>query len=110
MANHKRKDINMTGSNDFDLPEIPAQIIKKEETAPEIIQPIIEQKPIKPKIKDTFVRLNLERIPVVKVSFEYPEEDDLKIELIAVKDRKTKKDLLAEIVQEWLRRNKSKII
>lgn len=61
---------------------------------------------LKKEPKKKVVRLNLDRIPVVKVGFELPEDDDQEIELIAVKERKTKKDLLAEIVQDWLKRNK----
>ena|SRR5258708_4419122 len=109
MPKHQRKDINMTGANDFDLPGIPTPLEKKEE--PSFISTNlapIESKLPKLKLKHEVVRLNLNRIPVVKVGFEMPENEDMEIELIAIKERKTKKDLLAEIVHDWLHRNKNK--
>lgn len=109
MPKHQRKNINMTGANDFDLPTIPTPLEKKEETS---FIPInltsIEPKSPKSKSKPEVVRLNLNRVPVVKIGFEMPENEDIEIELIAIKERKTKKDLLAEIVHDWLHRNKNK--
>jgi len=102
MPKHEQKQLNLKVQNDFDLPDITPPI-KTEE-----IQEHLEQKISKSKSKDKFIRVNPERIVIVKVGFELPEEDDLEIELIAVTQRKAKKDLLAEIVKDWLRRNKIK--
>lgn len=113
MPKHQRKDINMTGVNDFDLPTIATSIAASLEGKEEIpfistnMEPI-EAKSPKLKSKREIVRLNSNRIPIVKVGFEMPENEDMEIELIAIKERKTKKDLLAEIVHDWLTRNKNK--
>ncbi len=58
--------------------------------------------------KKPVIRFNLERTAVVKVGFDLPEEDDYDIEIIAVKEKKQKKVLLAEIVKDWLKKNKHK--
>jgi len=98
MTKHEKKKIIF--NNDFDLPAIPTLT---EPTITEITPPQI--KPSLPS-KKPVIRFNIERTPVVKIGFDLPEDADYDIEIIATKERKSKKDLLTEIVVDWLKKNK----
>lgn len=103
MLKHEKKKIVL--NNDFDLPAIPSLPEPEiKEHAPEITQEIKKPLPSKKSV----IRFNHERTAVVKIGFDLPEDVDYDIEIIATKERKTKKDLLTEIVTDWLKKNKHK--
>lgn len=118
MTKREKKQIKLNINNDFDLPESKPKKLLDQYL--EIEAKTKGEKPAERKEKNNkknsttpppaknYIRLNSDGIVISKVGFELPEEDDKNIEVIAAKLSKKKKDLLAEIVQEWLERNRKK--
>lgn len=106
MAKFEKKEIKLN-ANDFDLPPV-----KMGESKIKITTPQLDNFPKTSSVpkKENYLRLDLDGVQIVKVGFEYPKSDDKDIELIAVLQGKHKKVLLAEIVREWLEKNKNKIL
>ena len=99
MINKKDKSeeiqFNNPFNNDFEIPTSKQQEnksvkeIKLKSEKPIFLKPVIIQKK-----------------PIVKIGFELLEELDREIEFIALDENKKKKDLLAEIIEEWIKNRK----
>lgn len=98
---NKSEEIKFTNpfSNDFELPTSKTEIIN--------VKPVSEIKILEEKIDNNPVSKNhkeLEKIQFVKIGFDIPKDIDKRIEFIALEENKKKKDLLNEIIKDWIRK------